>query len=366
MKLKPSILVRELYGSSGPVQVRRWRGRLVAELRRRNAPPTNWPNGWLKPWHYRFPLTVPSGAVLSNLENFCLLLSLQSSALYDHAASDGRDLRVTASDGYTLLHSELDTYDAPGPEAHATLWACIPSLPHDASTTLYLYFGNADADAPLHPELTWPTEYRAVHHCRPLVLDSTSYANNATSDTSTDVPGAVARARQCYYQRILLTTSDSLQLPATYTVAGWARQYSPGSYVWPAARGPHQFNDGPGIRLYADRALFHAGGSFIYNTISDFDWTQWYHLAGVVNGASSTLYVNGLPLAATATQLTPPSSSYPWGITMLGSPTAYGRGAADEVRLIAAPLSAAHVQADYLTQSAPAAFYNLGPLESFP
>ena len=366
MKVKPSVIIQSLYGSAGGVQIRRSGPRFVAERRRVAIPPSTWPADWLTGWHRRYPITIAAGKVTADLTDFILLVEVTSSELFDHADPAGADLRVTAADGRTLLDIELDSYVLHIDEATAWLWVRIPSLPTASPTTLYLYFDNATAGPVDLPELTWPTEYRAVHHCRPGVVDSTSYCNDATVDTSTTVQGVIMQGRQCTYQRIRIPSHASLQLPATYTIEAWAKQFANGTYVYAPLRGAHWLTDGPGITLYSDRVRAGAGGSYLYEYIPSFDWTQWYHLALVVTSSSSTLFLNGAQLKTTATLLTPPTASTDLGLTCPGEGTGWGQGSVDEVRLIAAPLPPAHIAADYATQFAPLDFFSLRTLETYP
>ncbi|MBL8992087.1 MAG: LamG domain-containing protein, partial [Spirochaetia bacterium] len=72
---------------------------------------------------------------------------------------------------------------------------------------------------------------------------------------------------------------------------------------------------------------------------------QWYHLAGVYDGKSLTLYVNGMPFSKNAS-ITLPEIDSPIFIGKMGAWTKEGlKGAVDEVAIYPAALSGSEVSA---------------------
>src|SRR5437879_1808341 len=97
---------------------------------------------WLNSaWTYRNPVTINNGNGIS-LSNFQVHVVLDSSFNFTNAKSDGSDLRVTDSDGRTLLSFWIESWNAS--QASASIWVQVPSLPVNG-TTVYLYYGNAAA-----------------------------------------------------------------------------------------------------------------------------------------------------------------------------------------------------------------------------
>ena len=97
---------------------------------------------WLDPaWNYRSAVTVSNnnGAVLSNFE---IQLTLGGTFDFTKPKSDGSDLRVTASDGTTLLPYWIQSWTPASNQA--SVWTQVPSIPI-AGTTIYIYYGNAAA-----------------------------------------------------------------------------------------------------------------------------------------------------------------------------------------------------------------------------
>jgi hypothetical protein len=99
---------------------------------------TSWYNS---SWTYRnaVTLTNTSGASLSNFEVNVLLTT---GFPFGSAKSDGSDLRVTASDGVTLIPFWVETWNAAG--SSASVWVNVPTIA-TTGTTIYLYCGNAAA-----------------------------------------------------------------------------------------------------------------------------------------------------------------------------------------------------------------------------
>ena len=97
---------------------------------------------WYHPdWHYRRPVMVTNSSTA--LTNYQVLVKLDSAFDFNHAQTDGYDLRVTASDGTTLLPFWVESWNNTGTKAW--VWVKVPTLPASGSTILYLYYGNTSA-----------------------------------------------------------------------------------------------------------------------------------------------------------------------------------------------------------------------------
>ncbi len=121
-------------------------------------------SGWYQalPWTNRLPVTVPSASVAADLTDFPLLVSLTSADLGAKAQADGADIRFTAADGITSLPHEIETYD-PGTGA-LTAWVLVPTLTAASDTTIYLYYGPADAPDQQAVRQVWPDRVLAAWH----------------------------------------------------------------------------------------------------------------------------------------------------------------------------------------------------------
>jgi len=96
--------------------------------------------GWYdNSWPFRRAITVsnPNG---SDQTEFQVLVDLNESNFdFSEALSDGSDVIMTNADGQTLIPFWIESWDQPN--ALASVWARVPSLPSDG-TTIYIYYGN--------------------------------------------------------------------------------------------------------------------------------------------------------------------------------------------------------------------------------
>ena len=91
-------------------------------------------------WPYRRAVGV-SCSCGADVSDYQVQVSLDSTFDFSRALSDGRDLRVTASDGTTLIPFWLETWN-PG-ENTASIWVRVPSIPV-SGTAIYVYYGHPD------------------------------------------------------------------------------------------------------------------------------------------------------------------------------------------------------------------------------
>lgn len=97
---------------------------------------------WLDPsWVYRVPVTV-TNVNGSSLPQFQVQITLDSSFDFPNASPSGSDVRVTDSDGLTLLPFWIQAWSPQ--QATATVWARVPNVPANG-TTIFLYYGNPAA-----------------------------------------------------------------------------------------------------------------------------------------------------------------------------------------------------------------------------
>jgi len=99
------------------------------------------PSAWYDPdWQYRRPVTItnPDGTILTDYQ---VLISLNSSFDFIKVKSDGSDIRITGTDGITMIPFWIETWNPP---TSASIWTKVLNIPPGA-TTLYLYYGNITA-----------------------------------------------------------------------------------------------------------------------------------------------------------------------------------------------------------------------------
>jgi Domain of unknown function (DUF2341)/Kelch motif/Secretion system C-terminal sorting domain len=89
-------------------------------------------------WEYRRLISIsnPGTTVLTNYQVKIALIN--STFNFNHAKNDGSDIRLTASDGTTLIPFWIEEWIY---GTQATIWVNVPSIP-TSGTTVYLYYGN--------------------------------------------------------------------------------------------------------------------------------------------------------------------------------------------------------------------------------
>ena len=98
-------------------------------------------------WKKRLPITVDNTAnATSALSYHQVSISLTGAAytaFHASAKSDGSDIRVTDSDGVTLLSHALEGIDTTNSAVY--LLVKVPAVAAGATRTIYVYYGNAAA-----------------------------------------------------------------------------------------------------------------------------------------------------------------------------------------------------------------------------
>ena len=89
-------------------------------------------------WPYRRLINVvnPNGTTLTDYQ---VLISLDNSFDFSKANADGSDIRLTTSNGKTLIPFWIESWNADALEA--LIWTKLPEIPSEGSTA-YLYYGN--------------------------------------------------------------------------------------------------------------------------------------------------------------------------------------------------------------------------------
>jgi hypothetical protein len=99
--------------------------------------------GWLSGWAYRARIPIVNRADAA-IDDYQVQLTFDTAARtqWKKLATDGSDLRITASDGATVLPhwTEKDSLDRPA----TILWTRVPSIPKTGGA-VYVYYGNPSA-----------------------------------------------------------------------------------------------------------------------------------------------------------------------------------------------------------------------------
>lgn len=97
-------------------------------------------------WQYRKQIVVDNSQNTQALTNYQVNITLSSANFdFSKSQSSGQDIRITNSDGTSLLSYWIETYD--NSNKSASIWVNIPSISASSQTAIYIYYGNPTASS---------------------------------------------------------------------------------------------------------------------------------------------------------------------------------------------------------------------------
>ncbi|WP_267099805.1 DUF2341 domain-containing protein [Xanthomonas sacchari] len=325
---------------------------------------------WDGKWNYRAKLSVDTtstGAALTQPAGRTQVLVRLHSGNFNFAdaKADGSDVRFVAGDDRTPLKYHFEKYDGLVDQV-ALAWVDLPDLPANATTPLYVYFGNPEASGGSDPKGSYDADTVAVYHfanAQAAGSDSTAYGNNAGAPLAlADAALIGAGLRLDGSAPVQVPASASLNWPAAQaaTVSLWAKPAGAGASGVVLA-----LSDALVLRLEDGKAVAELGGTaaparIVASTAVAAD--TWVHLALRSDGKTSTLFVNGQPAGQAAAGL--PATS--GGVFLGGAPGAAQQnfiGLLDEVEIakVARPVGA--IEAAARSQGLDARLLRFDPVE---
>lgn len=255
---------------------------------------------WNDAWTERRVITLdtsPSGVEIATAVSGAVLPIRLHSGNFDFLAAkpDGSDLRFLAADDKTPLKYQVEQFDATN--ELALIWVQVPQLaPKTAGQKLYMYFGNADAQAEDIAQVSlYDSATRAVFQFQEtdkLPADASINGNNASAPLAIDKAGLLAASGSFSGNMLGLPAAPSLQFApgGAFTFVAWIK---------PAASGPKMTlyrQGGLVIAIENERLSLEgvvgkpvSGGQIFTN--------QWQHVAVTVGNGRGTLYINGQQVA---------------------------------------------------------------------
>jgi len=101
---------------------------------------------WNDSWQYRRNITIDNSGNSNDLTNYQILVVLNSSNFdFSKANSDGSDIRFIDSDDTTKLNYWIEEWNSTAQEAK--IWVKVPSIPGSSTKTIYMYYGNSNAES---------------------------------------------------------------------------------------------------------------------------------------------------------------------------------------------------------------------------
>ncbi len=97
-------------------------------------------------WHYRKAITVDNTGNVDELTDYQVQVDFNNTNFdFSKAESDGSDIRFTDSDATILIPYWIENWDAVGETA--VLWSKVPSILASSTKTIYMYYGNSNAES---------------------------------------------------------------------------------------------------------------------------------------------------------------------------------------------------------------------------
>lgn len=313
-------------------------------------------SGWLEGWSHRKRIIIENDYIDTDLIDFPLYVKVFADSDMSEALDNGNDIRFTLYDGTTLLKYEKESWGGGGGFAvQADFWVKAPVLRTASPTSIYIYYGNAEALDGQDAENTWNNNYKGVWHLSDeasepasKLNDSTANTNNANiKDPAGPAVGAVyfAEGFSNGYANTV-GNPDSLKI-SNGTISSWIKTYDAGS-SW---RGIIVKGNAYGMFLKSNiLTAYDWSTGFEISTGIDLSDGNWHYAtetfqSGVSNG--SAFYIDGNFVAnfSMAVYNQPYSLEIARGGTQGSSQLFFG--VIDEARVSSAILSADWIKFEY-------------------
>jgi biopolymer transport protein ExbB len=265
---------------------------------------------WQEDWNYRKQLTVDTtpagGDIAGTLLNVPVLVRLHAGnfGYFLDTQPHGEDLRFIAADDKTPLKYQVESYDAVNEMALVRVQ--VPTLPGNATTPFWMYYGNATAVSGADPSGVYDADQALIYHFSSdagVPVDGTANGiNPALSTAQPESAGIIGGA-------VGFTGNESIEIAQNPALAldpekGWT--FSAWMKISQAQTGAVLFEGrdaAMALRITIDgtslAAEFTDGSGATWQTPAGPLLTpgQWQHVALVVNKTALTLYLNGIQAA---------------------------------------------------------------------
>lgn len=283
--------------------------------------PAWWDAKWPLRKHLTLDTSAKGSAITDAIGTVPLLVRLHDGNFnFPAAKEDGSDLRFVADDQKTLLKHHIEKWDSLLNEAY--VWVQVPDVKPSATTSLWLYYGNVtDAVSTADSKATYDDATLAVYHFGETAIAAKDSSLNAVALEGTTPAGAgIAAGGQRLFGQAAITLPENA---ATAWSAGSALTWS--AWIKPTAlaanailfsrvEGTSSFNIivDNGIPLVEINKQRSTPGTAITPSV-------WHHLAVVVDGSTTTVFVDGTSYGSIAV-----------GLPALKGPALLGKGQGKE------------------------------------
>ncbi len=368
--------------------------------------------GWYNTaWGYRQKITIDQNQVSSTLSNFPVLITednLGADFFNNVIQNTGADILFTDSSG-TLLPREIVAFNSSTSQFEA--WVRISSLPDDADTDIYMYFGNSDTgDAQTDDTTVWSSTYAAVWHldedptattdgaCGGGIYSTCDSAGNANHATSTGFDASYATSspfgtgyRFGTSKRLKAFSGSSIDDLGDYSVSfwmnpdsafssdnnhtifekvcleGWELLYDNNGNVWDGSSQPSGYDQ----VLVWDKDNATTDSFFITDNLTVTE-DAWQHVVFTwddnYTGTSGRFFINGVEAAYYPSNVAGAGAHVSDAACDLyigarGGDDRPFHGGLDELRLATSVVTPQYVETEYNNQNSPSTFYSVSALE---
>lgn len=323
-------------------------------------------------WTHKRRVSFPGYDRSETLTNFPLLVSFGTNVAnfsYSEFTSDrGADLRFVSPDEAAELNYEIEKWDTNG---LSHVWVQVQALASNGH--IWAYWGKSSATQPAYTTngATWSDGFAAVWHLgedaidgattADLHRDSTTEGHHGDQHGNSTVAGPIGIGQYFDGASDMVEVEHDPRFNGSapgLTVEAWAR----GQADTPLWGGIADKGIAGGWRLgrygAASAYIFLHNGVYFDagDTVAD---GRWHHIAGVVDGGTMRLYVDGeevgsgttpgLPTGVDPVRIGKTNNNEPW------------KGGVDEVRISDTPRTPAWVWACWLSQASNSSFVAIEP-----
>ncbi|MCA9081376.1 MAG: DUF2341 domain-containing protein, partial [Planctomycetaceae bacterium] len=325
-------------------------------------------------WGARQRLSINNVAGTEDLTEFPILVTLDATRIdYSRTHSNGADLRFVDPDG-TLLDYEIESWN---PNGKSYIWVKVPQIDaNSGSDYLWMYYDNSAAVDAQNSAGVWSNGYAGVWHLNDdlssgsTIADSTANAKDgvATNLSGTDqvngiTGGALDFDGVSESIRIASSATDALAISGTQlTLEGWIQRNgdSVDTMAWLGRQLGVSTDDAYLMGQAANvsgRPFVNVSAGVTTGSSTDVPQDQWFHMTGVFDNGTLSLYQDGVLLnqiTGLPTSLTTDNNDVTIGAQENGADNTlsnFWNGLLDEIRISSVARSAAWTDAQYTSMT---------------
>jgi hypothetical protein len=262
--------------------------------------------GWLTGWSYRRPVTI-TNTQANDLTDYQVLVTVDTASLIaaGKMKDDGSDIRFTDSDGVTLL-----PYWVEGPinASNTKVWVKVPQIPANGTKTIYLYYGNPNAQSESSIVNTFIREIDGAQPVKLALPMDEGSGTKVYDQSGNNIDGTIYGATWTtgrFGNALLFDGVDDyvwLGNPSTlmvsqFSIEAWFKTTATvvqQIYRW------RRYGIMLGVPILGGGAgkvevAFYDSGANLYKVSSaqTFNDNQWHHAVGTYDGSALRIYVDG-------------------------------------------------------------------------